>query len=973
MSAGFVEPEVHELSPGTMVGEYRVERRLAETAMSSVYAGVQPVIGKRVAIKAILPALGGAPDLVKRFVDEARAVNQIRHPHLVDIFAFGHLADGRPYFVMEWLDGVSLHERLTARRLSSSEALTVLDQLASALEAAHAKGIVHRDIKPANVFLLGDRGGIFVKLLDFGVAKLKADPSASDSTPGLVVGTPDYMAPEQVAAQVVDTPADVYSLGVLAYELLVGQRPFYGVDRLEVMHKHVAAAPPPPRSVRSTISPAAEALLLAMLHKDPADRPSLAEVRGQLAELSRAALLEPLRSPLETSRPMLVRRYASVRQLPEPILKELSRGGAVVAASGTPPRDGAPILVRFAVERFGVAVDLGAVLEQSNERSLVRYDGLPRAELDTLMEAAAGGVVHAEALGAEWRGPETTQRIGERRTPRPVEAPSTEVVRVGVEPRAKKPEAPAPPQPRGAKGPLIGLGAKVLLLACGLVVLSVLAVTRAALVQAETDRAFYVEELLNRSTAHLLDGLEARLLLWKEALGSVADGAAATSALGGASSLSRCDAAFECQLLAGEPRSPELLASAVEATRGGALGLTVAQAELVLSVRRGDRVAVATWPEAAVLPAEGLLAELSASALGPRGVRLASVGPAGDGLREHGPAATHASQRFRGADGEEMLGARASRGELTVIAAFPARLVAAATAELGRQVTAWAALVLAAAILIAVLFGRGMTRRLRRLARHAEEVGRGRFTPPEDVTGRDEVGALATAFRAMTEALSARDGEVRRIQARLAHEGSRSLDRELTRRLGGDVAGALERLESMVEREPGRSAEAHAAWRRQLGGLIAEAQKQLDLAWASAAVVARSFDVAGVVEAAVEHVRPELGGRPLELVVRDALLFPRLEAKESELREVVSKLVRVAHRNAPAGAPLAVELAMEEERPQLAVSFPGGKAAEQAAVAEIDHLRVLLAAQVAAVALDRREGAMKMVLTLARSAEAERA
>src|SRR5438270_9965978 len=145
-------PLATDLSAGTVVGEYTVECKLGDGGMATVYGATHPLIGKKAAVKVMNPALSLDAGLVERFVLEARAVNAIGHPNIVDVFSFGRLADGRSYFVMEWLQGENLYDRLWERKPTLDEALDIVDQICDALEAAHEKGIVHRGLKPANVF-----------------------------------------------------------------------------------------------------------------------------------------------------------------------------------------------------------------------------------------------------------------------------------------------------------------------------------------------------------------------------------------------------------------------------------------------------------------------------------------------------------------------------------------------------------------------------------------------------------------------------------------------------------------------------------------------------------------------------------------------------------------------------------------------------------------------------------------------------
>ncbi|HTL31966.1 MAG TPA: serine/threonine-protein kinase, partial [Kofleriaceae bacterium] len=209
MQSGTQDPA---LAPGTMVGEYRIEQIVGEGGMGQVYGAVHPVIGKRAAIKVLLPEICRSAQMVERFVMEARAVNQIGHPNIVDVFAFGSLPDGRQYMVMEWLRGQSLSDRLRRGMMTIPEACDVLSAIAAALDAAHEKGIVHRDLKPHNVFLVEVRGQKpLTKLLDFGLVKLTdtgEDHRVERTRAGALLGTPAYMSPEQALGKGVDTRSD---------------------------------------------------------------------------------------------------------------------------------------------------------------------------------------------------------------------------------------------------------------------------------------------------------------------------------------------------------------------------------------------------------------------------------------------------------------------------------------------------------------------------------------------------------------------------------------------------------------------------------------------------------------------------------------------------------------------------------------------------------------------------------------------
>jgi len=264
-----------ELQPGEMVGEYQIEGKLGEGGFGAVYRATHPLIGKSAAVKVLGRQFSSNPQMVSRFIAEARAVNQIRHKNIIDIFSFGALGDGRQYYVMELLDGVTFDRLISQRsRLAVEEALPILRGIARALDAAHAKGIAHRDLKPENVFLMHDEGGFQPKLLDFGIAKLLSDPSGGHKTKtGTPMGTPYYMSPEQCYGRDVDHRTDIYAFGVVVYEALTGKVPFTGETTMEILMQHMNAAPTPPSTLVAGLSPAVDGPVLAMLAKEREARP----------------------------------------------------------------------------------------------------------------------------------------------------------------------------------------------------------------------------------------------------------------------------------------------------------------------------------------------------------------------------------------------------------------------------------------------------------------------------------------------------------------------------------------------------------------------------------------------------------------------------------------------------------------------------------------------------------------------------
>jgi serine/threonine-protein kinase len=254
--------------------------------MGVVYRGVHPLIKKRVAIKVLKPGAATDAGHVKRLIAEAEAVNAIGHRNIIDIFGLGQLDDGRPYIVMEFLEGEPLDAYLRAsRKLPLHEVLTLLIEIASPLAAAHAKGVIHRDLKPSNVFLCHPSdGGRYVKLLDFGLAKKAMEGGSSAQTSQHVVaGTPDYMAPEQARAMPVSARTDIYAFGAMAYEMLTGEVPYDGQTPMDVMMAHVSRPVPSVLKLAPTLPFELDDLLRRMMAKAPEDRPgSMGDVRAEL-------------------------------------------------------------------------------------------------------------------------------------------------------------------------------------------------------------------------------------------------------------------------------------------------------------------------------------------------------------------------------------------------------------------------------------------------------------------------------------------------------------------------------------------------------------------------------------------------------------------------------------------------------------------------------------------------------------------
>lgn len=240
---------------GQCVGLYRVARRIGAGGVGQGYEGVHPGIGSRVDIKVLVGDFARQQPLVERFFAEARAVNVIRHEGIVNVLDLAWLPDGRPYIVLDFLDGQPLSAVMHRRGpLPLGSLLTRRAEVLDALAAAHAQGIVHRDLKPDNVFVTP---GGHAKVLDFGIAELRPDLGSGSvaTAAGSMLGTPQYVAPEQALGRAVDARADPYAAGVILFQGATGRRPFVRTSLFDLLRQHVEAPLPPLRALRPDATP----------------------------------------------------------------------------------------------------------------------------------------------------------------------------------------------------------------------------------------------------------------------------------------------------------------------------------------------------------------------------------------------------------------------------------------------------------------------------------------------------------------------------------------------------------------------------------------------------------------------------------------------------------------------------------------------------------------------------------------------
>ncbi|HVR02395.1 MAG TPA: serine/threonine-protein kinase, partial [Polyangia bacterium] len=354
-------------------GRYRILRVLGEGGMGTVYAAEHVEIGKGVAVKILHPAYSRQQDLVERFRREARAASRIGHPHIIDVTDFGTTEDGCAYFVMEHLDGIDLADVLShERRLDPARAAEITIQICRALEAAHAAGVIHRDLKPENIFLVARDGRAdFVKVLDFGIARSLGQDTRRLTNPGIAMGTPEYMAPEQALGGLADRRSDIYSVGALLYEMVTGTPPHGEAEEASPLRKQ--EPPRPPRELRPDLSAELETVILRALEADPSKRQQ------------RMATLEYDLTKTQWGRPRAVSDLLGLRE-PEVRVeesggtrdrlaanpRESSPAGGVESgpARRTPPASPGPVLAPPAAAAAGAA---------------------PRADAATTEAAAAGG------------------------------------------------------------------------------------------------------------------------------------------------------------------------------------------------------------------------------------------------------------------------------------------------------------------------------------------------------------------------------------------------------------------------------------------------------------------------------------------------------------------------------------------------------------------------------------------------------
>jgi serine/threonine-protein kinase len=261
----------------TLAGKYRIDEKLSEGGMGAVYRGTHVLMDKVVAIKVLRPSLAADEKIVARFSREARAASRISHPHALSVTDFGEDENGTVFLVMEYLDGKTLKDIIREEGpMQLSRVAEIIRQVGGALDTAHEGGVVHRDLKSENIMLISSSGTDYAKVLDFGIAKIREREGDYDpelTAPNLVIGTPQYMSPEQCSQSgTIDSRSDIYSLGIIIFEMFVGHVPFGGTSPTEIMLKQMQEAPPSVLDERPDLPATVGRVVSRALAKHPAER-----------------------------------------------------------------------------------------------------------------------------------------------------------------------------------------------------------------------------------------------------------------------------------------------------------------------------------------------------------------------------------------------------------------------------------------------------------------------------------------------------------------------------------------------------------------------------------------------------------------------------------------------------------------------------------------------------------------------------
>lgn len=460
----------------TLDGKYRIDGFLKRGGMGAVYRGTHLMLSKPVAIKLIKPELVSSTDVVQRFLREARAAAHLSHPNIVTVHDLGQTSDGMLYIAMELVDGSSLKELIVSQGAwEPKRAIGLLKGIGSALALAHREGIVHRDLKPQNIMVSRDSdGNEFPKLLDFGIAKTFEPTSPALTSTGMVLGTPHYMSAEQAKGQPADQRSDLYALGVILYEMLVGKVPFDDKSIPQILIKHLSEPPKPPSAMGLSIPPKLEAVVLRCLEKDPDARYQNAEallsaldtVPDTVHDAVAPTVAEPA-APAPPPIPAVVPRDEPTRATRETTMAGAA-APAVTSPSGTvrahelrdaETKSGAARFVLFGVVIIALALAALFLLRgRGGPPAAPIEQAVVAATPDTPepSEAAGGAPAAAAATGAgsEPSPDGVAQTAGGSPSPEPVTSSDPQTTSPRPEPPSPRPAQTAPPIDAGSVEPV---------------------------------------------------------------------------------------------------------------------------------------------------------------------------------------------------------------------------------------------------------------------------------------------------------------------------------------------------------------------------------------------------------------------------------------------------------------------------------------------------------------------------------------
>ena len=463
--------------PGATIGHYRILNKLGEGGMGAVYLGEHVLLGRRAAIKVLLPALSAEPSNIKRFFNEARAVSLLSDPGIVQVYDFGYHTDGSAFLVMEALDGEAMSQRLRRiRRFGLLDCLRLVQLICSALEVAHDKRIVHRDLKPGNIFLVPGAGagagagasdGERVKVLDFGIAKLSADGCARPMTRvGALLGTPAYMSPEQCRGTTdIDLRSDVYAIGCVMFVMLTGGPPFRSKLPGELIAAHLKEAPPLARTRLAGLPLVIDDILQRCLKKAPAERfPSMTALGDAIAAAERALRQcrpaaipdEPGGAPADAVLPDLHTAAVDSTTLRGASGQSLFAGIPPLSPEGS-PRGRRWIGIGLAVGAAILGGGTAAILSRGAAAQVSSPLATPTAFDDTSRRApsrsalAQGATTGRSALAADTAASDATPPSASRDTaPDPSPPPAAAD---SAQPPPPATPAPVNPRPAGSRSP----------------------------------------------------------------------------------------------------------------------------------------------------------------------------------------------------------------------------------------------------------------------------------------------------------------------------------------------------------------------------------------------------------------------------------------------------------------------------------------------------------------------------------------